>query len=602
MSGIFGIIARDGTPIDETVFQALGRHVAAPFGGAFKTYRAKGVALGQVGSELPAESPAGIAVCDARIDNLNELRTRLGTESSSVLSGEFLASYEKWGRDACTSMFGDFAFAVYDSTSRTLVLCVDVFATRPLYFHVGKAWIVFASTPDAFRYVPHVPLDPDLYRVADYLVPALEWSTSRRTFFRAVKRVPPAHVVSIATDATVREYRWWKAEPGTPHRFRSAEEMGESLRPLIVEAIRSRASQAKHPGLLLSGGLDSGTLLGASRAAGATLHTFSGIERDETKCPDARYVRDVLQQHEGPSEILTPDMPGLMGSHIDTLLSNCDALFVFGQAGLRTSLFAHAGTKGVDVVMTGVGPDECMGLPLFAPSWLLRRARLRQSLRTLRSYHRSYGGSKRSVLFHRLLRPAVPFPIRRIIRSLRSVRASRIGHLISKGLATQTRVRERLAEAYPIQPIASAGECIARVLNDGDFPCAFERYAQMARPFGVVPTHPYVDRRIVDWALGLDASAWSLLPHVKAPLAAAAKPWVPESVRTRAQDGNPDFETTLYANRIEWMTGLVESARGSGWVKNEHSASRLESPEYWNVSTLESWRLLHWESSGPILC
>ena len=174
MSGIFGVVSLHGEPTDMVALRALGQHVSRPFGGEHTWHVEACVAMGQVGSDAPALSPATLAVCDARLDNQQHLRTLLELEPSVDVSGLLLSAFESWRFDTPEKVRGDFALAIYDGKRNELILGVEAFATRPLYYAIAGTRIAFASTPDAFRAVSWVSLEPDGKRVADYLVPAHE--------------------------------------------------------------------------------------------------------------------------------------------------------------------------------------------------------------------------------------------------------------------------------------------------------------------------------------------------------------------------------------------------------------------------------------------
>ncbi len=588
MSGIFGIVSLDGAPIDSEVLQAMGQRVSAPFGGAYHIYECDGAALGQTGTEDPASSPKGVAVCDARIDNLDEVRARRGLDAKGGLSSEFLASYETYGRDAAKHMYGDFSFAVLDTQTRELMIGVDIFAVRPLYYHVGSEFIAFASTPDAFRCTPFVPLTPDPYRVADYLVPPLEWSDSRRTFFQRVSRVPPAHVVVIDPSGREKEHRWWRAEPQTAHGFRNAKEMGESLRPLILDAIRSRIHGEPATGLLLSGGVDSGTLLGASRAAGASIHTFSAVESNEQTCPDARFVRNMLTGHSGPCDVVSPQTPGFLSEPFREMLKHCDALFALTQAGLRAGLFWHAGRKGMKQAMVGIGPDELLAVNQSTTWALLRHLRVPSALRTLQAYRHGYSCSLPSAVIHQIVRPFLPSVVRRITGLRRPFKQRRSSDMIRVKFAQETQVWERLADAFRRTKFLPPPHGVAAMLNGNDYACAFERYAQSARPFGLTVTYPFVDRRIVDWSLALRGADWAHLPYFKGPLVAANVGWVPPAVRTRRWAQNPDFSKAFFKRHEDWTAGYVPLSARSDWVADMTSGSFPEAKR-WHAAVALRW-------------
>ena len=62
---------------------------------------------------------------DARIDNRNDLMTKLGLhnrEKAGLGDGELiLETYKKWGKDCVYQLMGDFAFAIWDQ--RQILSC-----------------------------------------------------------------------------------------------------------------------------------------------------------------------------------------------------------------------------------------------------------------------------------------------------------------------------------------------------------------------------------------------------------------------------------------------------------------------------------------------
>ncbi|MCK5362977.1 MAG: asparagine synthetase B, partial [Gammaproteobacteria bacterium] len=158
-----------------------------------------------------------VITADVRLDNRDELLRALGLGERRESIGDaelILGAYLGWG-DACVDrLLGDFAFAVWDPRDKTLMCARDHSGMRPFYYHrVSGMRFVFGSAPKAILVLPQVPYRVDQGRVADFLVPQLEWIDYTSTFFEDVYRLPPGHMMTVsATGLNVTEY--WKPEPG----------------------------------------------------------------------------------------------------------------------------------------------------------------------------------------------------------------------------------------------------------------------------------------------------------------------------------------------------------------------------------------------------
>ena len=275
MGAICGILAPDGAS------DSLAAAMAAldAYGADGGEWRATGAALGvrrpsgaggtgalcvDAGAKaLCTDADAGLVVAaDSRLDNREELCGALGiprAERAGLADGDLiLRAWRRWDRECPDHLLGDFAFAIWDAKQRVLVCARDHVGTRPLYYAVTPRRFVFTSAVEAVLAVPFVGDGLDEATVAAHLTRAA-LVTPTRTFFKAVRKLPPGHTLTVdaGSRCIARLRRYWHPER-TPRAAPATDDAyGEQLLHLYSQAVKARLSGADPIGVHLSGGLDS---------------------------------------------------------------------------------------------------------------------------------------------------------------------------------------------------------------------------------------------------------------------------------------------------------------------------------------------------------
>jgi asparagine synthase (glutamine-hydrolysing) len=198
-----------------------------------------------------------VLVADLRIDNRSEIGSALGIEGGQLAgssdSALLLAAWERWEEGCLDRLVGDFAFAVWDSERRRLVLARDFAGARPLHFHASAGLFAFASMPSGLHGLPEIPRAPDL----DYAARALQAGMPpiSGSWFAGIERVRPGHLVTIAA-GEASQRRWWHG-PAATVRLGRPDDYAEALRNHLDEAVRARLRGQSEVAAHLSGGLDS---------------------------------------------------------------------------------------------------------------------------------------------------------------------------------------------------------------------------------------------------------------------------------------------------------------------------------------------------------
>ena len=257
---------------------------------------------------------AGLTVvASARIDNRAELVPHLPAAASDGDARDaeiILAAHERWGPAAPSRLIGDFAYVVYDSVSRTILAVRDPMGMRPLYVHHTPRRTYLASEIAQILAAGDVVVEIDETAVARHLIG--EFGILDATFYRGIRSILPGHVLQIDT-AGERRWRFWDIDPAHEVRFAREEDYAERFRELFVEAVRSRLIKRSRVGLLLSGGVDSGSIastLGSLKEQGhdvPPVDTFSLAFHEQSECDERHLSKIVVERYGLRSHAVTAE-------------------------------------------------------------------------------------------------------------------------------------------------------------------------------------------------------------------------------------------------------------------------------------------------------
>ncbi len=296
-------------------------------------------------------------VFNGEIYNYRELRDTLGKQGHVFNSGSdsevIIHAFEEYGDSFVEHLNGMFAFAIWDVARRRLTLVRDRLGIKPLYYWASDDQIVFGSELKAVITHPDVPRVIDLMALDQFLT--LEYIPSPRTIFQGIYKLPDAHrLVFDSTGLIVGPY-WDIARRDTP---RDEVACAEVLTDLIRDAVRSQLVSDVPLGALLSGGIDSSTVVAfMSEASSTPVRTFA-IGFDDETYNELPYARSVAMHFatDHCEEVLKPDITSLAGSLVQQMDEPFADFSVF-----PTYLVCKLASQYVKVVLSGDGGDEIFG-------------------------------------------------------------------------------------------------------------------------------------------------------------------------------------------------------------------------------------------------
>jgi len=191
---------------------------------------------------------------DAILDNREELCNLLNLKLSNKLTDSklILESYRKWGYDCPKYLYGDFAFAIYNSKIDELIIAKDQLGKRSLYYSYDEHGISFSTIMEPLINGKVINKNyAQRFLAIGYIMDDIQ---GHETIYNNVYHVKPAHIM-IYRNGDFKERKYW-----TLNRKKivsSIEEQVKQAKQIFEEAVKCRLRTNGDVGVLLSGGLDS---------------------------------------------------------------------------------------------------------------------------------------------------------------------------------------------------------------------------------------------------------------------------------------------------------------------------------------------------------
>jgi len=504
--------------------------------------------------------------------DLQSKRHMFSTRSDSEI---LVHLYEEYGTDCVQHLRGEFAFVLWDETRQRLFAARDRFGIKPLFYAEANGALYLASEAKAL-FAAGVPAAWSHDAVFESLFLCVGKDQS---LFEGVRQLPPGHFLT-ADDRGISVERYWDAD--YPRANEVSEVMArpreciEHVRALLDESIRLRMRADVPVGCLLSGGLDSSSILGfAARHTDRPMRAFT-IAFDEPEFDESALAKDTAHFVGAEFESVDAGNTRLAESFADSVVHG--EIIQYNAHGTARFLLSRAVQRaGYKVVLAGEGADELFAGYGFCSSAVLSRG-TRGSLRG------------KLQLIARMLAPRSDAE-RSISRtSPWLVRTSRLLNLSPQVLAP-------LAERMSMLQGALAPEFAAAVHRRDPFRQLFDRLQPMDRIRGREPAKqliylwmqsifpgyilaadradmahgvevrlPFLDHVLFDFVRRIPVGLLALNGSRKHVLREAAGPAISDAVRTRMK--KPLIAPPFTRRKGNRLNDMVEDTLRSGALES----------------------------------
>ncbi len=373
MCGICGYVSLDGRGVDRDLLESMNDRLVhrGPDSAGVFIDEAAGLAarrlaiIDLVTGDQPITNEDGsvVVVQNGEIYNYRELRAELaGRGHTFRTQGDtevLVHLYEEYGLAFAERLRGMFAIAVWDRKARRLVIARDRYGIKPLFYSVQGGSLAFASELKALLVAPWIGREIDIDALDAYL--AFGFVPAPLTIYCGIRKLPPGTLLVWdhgSRDARLERYTKPAAESQRPLEATDAATLAEELRERLRDSVAAHLIADVPVGVLLSGGLDSSTIVAlAAELSSEPVRTFTvGFEEQhfDERGP-ARLVADRYgtDHHE---IVVPPDAVSLLPRIAEVF----DEPFADDSA-LPTYLVSELASAHVKVALSGEGGDELFG-------------------------------------------------------------------------------------------------------------------------------------------------------------------------------------------------------------------------------------------------
>lgn len=486
-----------------------------------------------------------VIVFNGEIYNYKELKEELLREGCHFRTNSdtevILESYRRYGIECLNKFNGMWAFVIYDTLDNRIILSRDRFGVKPLYILENKDVLIFASEIKAILSVlPEERLlnSTWIYR---YIAGTLNEDVDEECIFKNVKIFPSSHYMIYNLNNNNKEtHCYWKVnEKEFYDKWIRGKNPLEIFKRLFDDAVGLRLRADVEVGACLSGGIDSSSIVGCvSKRYKKQIHTFSSVYADHD-CDEEYYINKVNEKWDTISHYIKPDdYENDFIGYIKKITYHHDQ--PVGGASLYSQYMVMKSASGiVKVLLDGQGADELFAgyIPYYTYyiTDLIEKGTIWAKLKAIalltilkKEWPNNIGmvstdtivrlvGIKNSFLFQSA-------------NKIHEMRIKRRLQMFSK------RFNDSVNDKYQNRDVKCTSKLNTRLCNDlisKSIPAILHNEDGNSMAFSIESRMPFLDYRIVEFAIALDGKYKIKNQWTKWIIRKACKEYLPREVANR---------------------------------------------------------------------
>lgn len=298
-----------------------------------------------------------VIIFNGEVFNFKEVAKKNNIQCRTHSDTEVLIeSFAKLGTDAIQDWNGMFAIAIYDKREEKLFLIRDRIGVKPLYYYQAGTTILFASEIKAIQSLPLLKNKLTLNKEAVRMFLNTGFIPAPHSIYNEIHKLPNGCYAEITKQKiTINQY--WKAEEKVyPVTIKNENEAKKELHRLIKSSVAYRMIADVPYGTFLSGGIDSSLVTAVAQSISKVpVKTFS-IGFNESKYNESAYARQV-SKHLGTDhyEFIVTENDAL--DLVEKMMDAYDEPLADGSC-IPTMLVSKLARQHVTMALSGDGGDE----------------------------------------------------------------------------------------------------------------------------------------------------------------------------------------------------------------------------------------------------
>ena len=299
-------------------------------------------------------------IFNGEIYNYRELRAELRSKGHQFRTNSdteaIVHGYKEWGTEVFNRLNGMFGLAIWDARNERLVVARDAMGIKLIYYKIDNGQLTFGSEIRAV--LAAEDSKPEVDPAALKLFLRFRYTPSPLTIFQGIRKLAPGTML-VVEKSKCREERWYNY---TPIPFSSPKEDKDATRELLElyrATVRRHLLSDVPVGILLSGGLDSGLLLGLMNEQGGSWPAYTigyGDSYADDELHDAAETAALL----GARHITVRLDQGEFERSLPRIVE-CLEEPIAASSIVPMYFVSQRACQDVKVALIGQGPDELFG-------------------------------------------------------------------------------------------------------------------------------------------------------------------------------------------------------------------------------------------------
>ncbi len=317
-----------------------------------------------------------VMVYNGELYNFNDIKNQLQLQTRTTGDTEvILEAYIKIGTKSFELLNGMFAFIIYDIQEQKVIVCRDRIGIKPLFYYFDGEQLAFSSEIKTLRALPFFNKKVNYKAIPEFL--HLGFISEPNTIYEYVHKFPSASyslfsVADINSDFKPTIYKYWKLTDAlkaeSKKDFVSTK---KELKELLIDSIEKQLISDVPIGCFLSGGIDSSLITAiASTLKKDKVQTFS-IGYENQKYDESEYAKKIAQ-HLGTDHHAFKLTEDSVEEILSDIIFHYDEPFADASA-YPTMIVSKLAREHVTVTLSGDGADELfLGYGMY--NWASRLA------------------------------------------------------------------------------------------------------------------------------------------------------------------------------------------------------------------------------------
>ena len=298
-------------------------------------------------------------VYNGEIYNYKEFYPELKSNGHTITTNSdtevLLKLYQLYGLRMLSRLNGMFAFAIWDKLEKKLVIVKDRMGVKPLYYAIQNETFYFASEQKAL-FNAGVPLKIAKEGLEEYIFN--RFVAGENTLYENINKVLPGHSMTIYENGKIETTKWWDLKTEIQNQATIKDPL-EWFATTFDDSVRLRMVSDVPVGVLLSGGLDSSSILASlKKQEYENIQSFN-IGFKEKEHNESHLAKMLSDQLGYGFQTMQLEDQALYDSLLQATYFQDEPIMHLNEPHLLA--VSELAKPSVKVLLSGEGADELMG-------------------------------------------------------------------------------------------------------------------------------------------------------------------------------------------------------------------------------------------------